>query len=217
MKTTNHLPVLVAALILPCSVSLGQITDQTADFSASLPWGHGSCQIRWDRTPAAIKARGEDGMSEKSGDYFAVIDAGLWTPMGEEPYIRSLVSQTIWPLGTIAPEDVGKTVKFSALFGWKGGEAARVKDLVVGRHSGLYVGDAPQLNYPETAGLDGGTEFAFDSVNEREWAEVTSTYTIKPEDAGKKLNVAIVVLSKQEIADGLPVIATSDWKVTVSD
>jgi hypothetical protein len=155
-------------------------------------------------------------MSENSGDYFAVIDAGLWTPMGEEPYIRSLVSQTIWPLGTIAPEDAGKTVKFGALFGWQGGEAARAKDLVVGKQTGLYVGAAPS-NGPETAGLDGGTEFAFDSVNEREWAEVTSSYTIKPEDAGKELNVAIVVLSKQEIADGLPVIATSDWKVTVAE
>jgi hypothetical protein len=217
MKTTNHLPVLVAALILPCSVALGQITNQTADFSASLPWGHGSCQIRWDRTPASIKARGEDGMSESSGDYFAVIDAGLWTPLGEMPYLRSIVSQTIWNLGSITAEDVGKTVKFSALFGWQGGEASRVKDLVVAKQTGLYVGDTPSRDSPKTAGLDGGAEFAFDSVGKKDWGEVTSTYTIKPEDVGKQLNVAVVVRSKQEIAEGLPVIATSDWKVTVAE
>ncbi|MEI6340187.1 MAG: hypothetical protein WCQ57_16665, partial [Verrucomicrobiota bacterium] len=60
-------------------------------------------------------------------------------------------------------------------------------------------------------------QFQFESVSEREWGSVSATYTFKPEDEGKELSVIVTVLSKQEIAEGLPVIATSDWKVTVSD
>lgn len=97
-----------------------------------------------------------------------------------------------------------------------GGEASRVKDLVVAKQTGLYVGVAPSHG-PETAGLDGGLEVGFDSISEGDWAEVTSTYTIKPEDAGRQLSAAVVVLSKKEIAEGLPVIATSEWKITVTD
>jgi len=209
--TVKHLAI-VAVLALPLAASRAEIAQTTLDFGAPLPWGHGSCVMKWDRTPASLRARGEDGMSEKSGEYFAVIDAGLWTPMGDNPYIRSLVSQTIWPLGTVVTEDVGKTVKFSALFGWHGGEPARARDIVVAKHTGF------SLDQEGTGpGLDGGVEFAFDSVNEREWGEVSSTYTIKPEDVGQELNVNVAVMSKQETADGLPVIATSDWKIEVTE
>jgi len=54
-------------------------------------------------------------------------------------------------------------------------------------------------------------------VKEKDWGDVSSTYTIKPEDAGKELTIVVTVLSKQEMGEGLPVIATSDWKITVSD
>lgn len=211
MNITKPILALLAALVVPFSASHGQIASTAVDFSSPLPWGYGSCQMRWDQSPSSIRSRGDDGMSKKCGDHFAVIDAGLWTPMGDVPYIRSLVSQTIWPVGTIGPKDVGKTVKFSALFGWQGGEPARVQDIFVARHTGFLVGDKG------VAPLDGQQEFAFESVNEKDWGEVSSTYTIRPEDAGEELKIAVTVLSKQEMGEGLPVIATSDWKITVSD
>ena len=89
----------------------------------------------------------------------------------------------------------------------------RAKDMAIGRASGFAIGDGSQ----GFAGLDDGPEFEFESVSEKDWGEISSTYTIKPEDVGKELSVGITVLCKQEIADGLPVLATSDWKVTVKD
>jgi hypothetical protein len=46
--------------------------------------------------------------------------------------------------------------------------------------------------------------------------EIVVSYTIKPEDAGKDLRLALQVQTKQEMP-GLPTLATSDWKFTVSN
>ena len=211
MKKLRLFTMLVSAALLPLSLSHGQVQDQTLDFASPPVWGHGTFQGVWGSAPNTVKFRGDEGMSKKGGDLFGVIDAGVWTPVGDLPYLRSIVSQNIWPLGTIAAEDAGKTVKFDALFGWYGGEPMRVKDLTIAAFSGFFFGT------DSLGGLEGGREFQFESVNENEWGSVSATYTIKPEDAGKELSVMVTVLSKQEIAEGLPVIATSDWKVTVSD
>jgi len=189
----------------------GQIQDQAFDFASPPAWGHGTFQQIWGAGPNAVKFRGDEGMSESGGDRFAVIDAGLWAPVGDIPYLRSIVSQAIWPLGKVTAENAGKTVKFDALFGWYGGEPMRVKDLTVSASSGFLFGN------DSVGAIEGGQQFQFESVSEREWGSVSATYTFKPEDEGKELSVIVTVLSKQEIAEGLPVIATSDWKVTVSD
>jgi hypothetical protein len=47
-------------------------------------------------------------------------------------------------------------------------------------------------------------------------AGLTISYTIKPEDVGKDLRVELQVQTKQEMP-GLPTLATSDWKFTVSN
>jgi hypothetical protein len=211
MKNFLFLAFAASAVFLPLSLLHGQIQDQALDFASPPAWGHGTCQTVWGAGPSTVKFRGDEGMSESGGDRFAVIDAGLWTPAGDIPYVRSIVSQTVWPLGQVTAEDAGKTVKFDALFGWYGGEPMRVKDLTVSASAGFLFGT------DSVGPLEGGQEFQFESVSEREWGSVSATYTFKPEDEGKELSVMVTVLSKQEIAQGLPVIATSDWKVTVSD
>ena len=212
MKNFLFLAFAASAAFLPLSPLHGQIQDQALDFASPPAWGHGTCQMVWGAGPNAVKLRGDEGMPESGGDRFAVIDAGLWRPAEENnPYVRSIVSQTIWPLGQVTAEDAGKTVKFDALFGWYGGEPMRVKDLTVSASSGFLFGN------DSVGAIEGGEEFQFESASEREWGSVAATYTFKPEDEGKELSVIVTVLSKQEIAQGLPVIATSDWKITVSD
>lgn len=149
-------------------------------------------------------------MSDKSGEYFSVMPVDQWVPGEGNPYSRSIVSRVIWPLGMISSDDVGKTVKFSALFGWYGGETMRVQDLFISGHSGFIAGD--QL----LQGLEGMQDFQFESVGEKEWAELPVAYTIKPEDAGKELRFLLQVQSKKELP-GFPTLATSDWKFTVTE
>ena len=154
--------------------------------------------------------KSDEGMSEKSGDFFAVMEVDEWIPGQGDPYSRSIVSRTVWPLGTISSDDVGKTVKYSALFGWFGGEPMRVQDLFISGHSGFMAGD--QL----LQGLEGTQDFLFESVGEKDWGEVVVNYTIKPEDAGKDLKFLLQVQSKKEMP-GFPNIATSNWSFTVAD
>ena len=165
--------------------------------------------MQWGATPGALQLRGDEGMSDKSGEYFGVIKVNEWTPGEGDPYSRSIVSRSVWPLGTISSDDVGKTAKFSALFGWYGGEPMRVQDLFISGHSGFMAGD--QL----LQGLEGGQDFQFESVGEKEWGELSVSYTIKPEDAGKELKFLLQVQSKKEMP-GFPTLATSDWKFTVT-
>jgi hypothetical protein len=213
MKFPRLISLLLAATAISLPVCQGQIENKILDFASPPVWGAGTFQMFWGADPQSIKFRGDDGMSDKSGQNFAVLDASLWKPNGDIPYLRSIVSRVMWPIGTITAQDEGKMVKFSALFGWYGGESMRAKDMAIGRASGFAIGDGSQ----GFAGLDDGPEFEFESVSEKDWGEISSTYTIKPEDVGKELCVGITVLCKQEIADGLPVLATSDWKVTVKD
>jgi hypothetical protein len=113
-------------------------------------------------------------------------------------------------LGAVSADDVGKTIKFSGLFGWYGGEPMRAQDLIISGHSGFIIGG--QL----AQGLEGKQDFPFESVSEKEWGEIVVSYTIKPEDAGKELKLELQVQTKQEMP-GLPTLATSDWKFTVSN
>jgi hypothetical protein len=198
--------------LLRVSAGFAQMADARQDFTAPVQWGPGSFMMQWGTTPGQLQMKGDEGMSDKSGDYFAVIKAGEWQSVESEtnPYLRSIVSRVIWPLGKITAEDVGKTVKFSALFGWYGGEPLRVQDLVISGHSGFTAND--EL----VQGLEGLQDFLFESIGEKEWSELSLTYTIKPENAGKELEFLLQVQSKQELP-GLPTIATSDWKFTVSD
>jgi hypothetical protein len=201
-------------LLLPAvayaSTACAQLADLQQDFSSPAQWGPGSLQMQWGATPGALQLRGDEGMSDKSGEYFGVIKVNEWTPGEGDPYSRSIVSRSVWPLGTISSGDVGKTVKFSALFGWYGGEPMRVQDLFISGHSGFMAGD--QL----LQGLEGMQDFQFESVGEKEWGELSISYTIKPEDAGKELKFLLQVQSKKEMP-GFPTLATSDWKFTVTN
>ena len=203
---------LLTVLTLPAHVVCAQLANKTIDFSSPVQWGPGSLMMQWGATPGQLQLRGDEGMSEKSGEYFAVIKAGEWQPVESEtdPYLRSIVSRTVWPLGAVSTEDVGKTIKFSGLFGWYGGEPMRVQDLIISGYGGFVVGG--QL----AQGLEGTQDFLFESVGEKDWAEIVVSYTIKPEDAGKDLRVELQVQTKQEMP-GLPTLATSDWKFTVSN
>lgn len=198
--------------LLRVSAGFAQLADASQDFTAPVQWGPGSLMMQWGATPGQLQMKGDEGMSDKSGEYFAVIKGGEWQPVESEtnPYFRSIVSRVVWPLGTISPEDSGKTVKFSALFGWYGGESMRVQDVIISGHSGFLAND--QL----LQGLEGTQDFQFESVGEKEWGEIVVSYTIKPEDAGKELKFLLQVQTKQEMP-GLPTLATSDWKFTVSD
>ena len=204
-----NLRVLLPAIAY-ASTACAQLADLQQDFSAPAQWGPGSLQMQWGVTPGAIRMKGDEGMSDKSGEYFSVIPVDEWKPGDGDPYSRSIVSRAVWPLGTISSDDVGKTVKFSALFGWYGGEPMRVQDLFISGHSGFTGGD--QL----LQGLEGAQDFLFESVGEKEWGELVVSYTIKPEDAGKELKFLLQVQSKKEMP-GFPSLATSNWKFTVTD
>ena len=201
----------LTVLTLPAHVVCAQLADKAVDFSSPVQWGPGSLMMQWGATPGQLQLKGDEGMSDKSGEYFAVIKAGEWQPVESEtdPYLRSIVSRTVWPLGAVSADDVGKTIKFSGLFGWYGGEPMRVQDLVISGHGGFVVGG--QL----AQGLEGTQDFLFESVGEKDWGEIVVSYTIKPEDAGKDLRVELQVQTKQEMP-GLPTLATSDWKFTVT-
>lgn len=203
---------LAGFMLLRASACFAQLADASQDFTAPMQWGPGSLMMQWGMTPGQLQMKGDEGMSDKSGEYFGVIKVDEWQPVESEtnPYLRSIVSRVIWPLGAIASGDVGKTVKFSALFGWYGGEPMRVQDLFISGHSGFMAGD--QL----LQGLEGMQDFQFESVGEKEWGELSISYTIKPEDAGKDLSFLLQVQSKKE-TPGFPTLATSDWKFTVTD
>lgn len=212
VKIPRLLFFLLTVLTLPAHVVCAQLADKTIDFSSPVQWGPGSLMMQWGATPGQLQLRGDEGMSDKSGEYFAVIKAGEWQPVESEtnPYLRSIVSRTVWPLGTVSSDDVGKTIKFSGLFGWYGGEPMRVQDLIISGHGGFVVGG--QL----AQRLEGTQDFLFESVGEKDWGEIVVSYTIKPEDAGKDLKLELQVQTKQEMP-GLPTLATSDWKFTVSN
>jgi hypothetical protein len=212
MKFPQAVLLLAAVFTIQVSAAFGQLEDATIDFSSPVQWGPGSLMMQWGATPGQLQMKGDEGMSDKGGEYFAVIRAGEWQPVESEtsPYIRSIVGRAVWPLGTISADDVGKTVKFSALFGWYGGEPMRVQDVIISGHSGFVAND--QL----LQGLEGTQDFQFESVGEKDWGEIVVQYTIKPEDAGKELKFLLQVQTKQE-KPGLPTLATSDWKFKVSN
>jgi len=212
VKFPRLLFLLLTIFVLPAHVVRAQLADTSVDFSSPVQWGPGSLMMQWGATPGQLQMKGDEGMSDKSGEYFAVIKGGEWQPVESEtnPYFRSIVSRVVWPLGTISAEDSGKTVKFSALFGWYGGESMRVQDVIISGHSGFLAND--QL----LQGLEGTQDFQFESVGEKEWGEIVVSYTIKPEDTGKELKFLLQVQTKQEMP-GLPTLATSDWKFTVSN
>jgi hypothetical protein len=212
MKLPQPAVLLLTVLTLPAHVVCAQLADKSIDFSSPVQWGPGSLMMQWGATPGQLQMRGDEGMSDKSGEYFAVIKAGEWRSVESEtnPYLRSIVSLTVWPLGAVSADDVGKKIKFSGLFGWYGGESMRVQDLTISGHSGFMIGD--QL----VQGLEGMQPYPFESLGENEWGEIVVSYTIKPEDAGKDLRVELQVQTKQEMP-GLPTLATSDWKFTVSN
>jgi hypothetical protein len=188
------------------------LQDAVQDFSAPVQWGAGSLMMQWGATPGSLQLKGDEGMSDKCGEYFAVIKAGEWQPVENEsnPYMRSIVSRVVWPLGTISAEDAGKTLKFSALFGWYGGEPPRVQDLIISGHSGFTANDKL------LQGLEGLQDFRFESIEEKDWAALSVSYIVKLEDAGKELKFLLQVQTKQE-TPGLPTLTTSGWKFTVSD
>lgn len=210
MDSTRAAAFLLLALTASAPGLFAQLADARQDFSAPVQWGPGSLQMQWGAKPELLRMKGDEGMPDQSGEHFAVMNVDDWITSGDEPYSRSIVSRVVWPLGLIAAGDAGKTIKFSALFGWYGGESLRVKDLLISGHSGFMAGDKL------LQGLDGLLDFPFELIGEKEWGELSISYTIKPEDVGKELKFLLQVQSKQE-ARGFPTIATSDWKVTVSD
>lgn len=191
---------------------LGQLADAKQDFSAPVQWGPGSLMMQWGATPGQLQRKGGEGMSDKCGEYFAVIKAGEWRPVESEtnPYIRSIVGRMAWTLGSITDKDVGKTVKFSGLFGWYGGQPSRSNDLYLSQEwCGFFVGDTL------VQGMESGQDFEFGTVREKEWEKISISYKIRREDIGQDLRFLIQVQSRNE-GPGLPTLATADWKVTVT-
>ena len=150
-------------------------------------------------------------MSEKGGKYFGQINVGNWQPSPDEqnPYLRSIVSRIMWPVGTVTEKDVGKTVTFTGLFGWYGGQPDRVKDLYLAKESGFYLGDIP------VQGLKGMQDFEFGSIREKDWQELTVSYRVRREDVGKDLQLMLQVQARQQLS-GYPVLTASDWKMKVT-
>ena len=148
-------------------------------------------------------------MSDKSGKHFGIIPAGEWQAGGGDPYSRSIVSRVIWPMGTIVEKDVGRTIAFTSLFGWYGGQPDRNKDLFLAKESGFWFGEVP------VQGLKGMQDFEFGSIPEKSWEQVAISYRIRREDVGKDLYLMIQTHSRKE-NPGLPTLATSDWKVKIS-
>ena len=186
-----------------------QLKDRQEDFSIPAQWGPGSLVMQWGVTPETLRGRGEEGMSDKSGKHFGIIPAGDWQAGGGDPYSRSIVSRVIWPMGTVTDKDVGKTITFTALFGWYGGQLDRSKDLYLAKESGFWFGEVP------VQGLKGMQDFEFGSIPEKSWEQVTVSYRIRREDVGKDLQLLVQTHSRKE-NPGLPTLATSDWKVKVS-
>lgn len=188
-----------------------QLKTRAEDFSIPAQWGPGSLMHQWGINPEDIRKRGEQGMSDKGGKHFGQLNAGAWQPSPEEqnPYLRSIVSRVMWPIGTVTDKDVGKTVTFTGLFGWYGGQPDRVNDLFLAKESGFYLGDIP------VQGLKGMQDFEFGSIKEKGWEEVNIAYRIRREDVGKDLQLMLQVQSRQGLP-GLPVLAASDWKIKIS-
>jgi hypothetical protein len=148
-------------------------------------------------------------MSDKSGKHFGIIPAGDWQAGGGDPYSRSILSRVIWPMGTVTEKDVGRTITFTALFGWYGGQPDRSKDLYLAKESGFWFGETP------VQGLKGMQDFEFGSIPEKSWDQVSVSYRIRREDVGKDLLLLLQTQSRKE-NPGLPTLATSEWKVKVS-
>ncbi|MCX6971106.1 MAG: hypothetical protein NTV93_13280 [Verrucomicrobia bacterium] len=64
-------------------------------------------------------------------------------------------------------------------------------------------------------GMENGQNFEFGSVREKEWEKISISYKIRREDIGQDLRFLVQVQSRNEVP-GLPVLATADWKVTVT-
>jgi hypothetical protein len=186
-----------------------QLKDRQEDFSIPAQWGPGSFVMQWGVNQETLRSRGEGGMSDKSGKHFGIIPAGEWQAGGGDPYSRSIVSRVIWPMGTIVEKDVGRTIAFTSLFGWYGGQPERNKDLFLAKESGFWFGEIP------VQGLKGMQDFEFGSISEKSWEQVSISYRIRREDVGKDLHLMIQTHSRKE-NPGLPTLATSDWKVKVS-
>jgi hypothetical protein len=186
-----------------------QLKDRQEDFSIPAQWGPGSLVMQWGVNQETLRSRGEGGMSDKSGKHFGIIPAGEWQAGGGDPYSRSIVSRVIWPMGTIVEKDVGRTIAFTSLFGWYGGQPDRNKDLFLAKESGFWFGEIP------VQGLKGMQDFEFGSIPEKSWEQVSISYRIRREDVGKDLHLMIQTHSRKE-NPGLPTLATSDWKVKVS-
>ena len=186
-----------------------QLKDRQEDFSIPAQWGPGSFVMQWGVNQETLRSRGEGGMSDKSGKHFGIIPAGEWQAGGGDPYSRSIVSRVIWPMGTIVEKDVGRTIAFTSLFGWYGGQPERNKDLFLAKESGFWFGEIP------VQGLKGMQDFEFGSIPEKSWEQVSISYRIRREDVGKDLHLMIQTQSRKE-NPGLPTLATSDWKVKVS-
>lgn len=212
MKRTLLLFFVVA--VAGTSSGWAQLKNRQKYFTEDLLIGTtSSFQMRWGT--AGVEPR----MAAKESPYFAVIQTRNWTSVGEQPYLRSIVSRTVWPLAYVLEKDVGKTVTFRGLFGWYGGEPGRSSDLFLSPTSGFHAAKSLPPEGPEKPlqGLQGGKPFEFGSLREGEWSEVTFSYKIRPEDVGLILFVQVQVQSRKEESKALPVLATGDWKATVSD
>jgi hypothetical protein len=178
-------------LVLLCGIGSwscqAQLKDRQEDFSIPAQWGPGSLVMQWGLTPETLRSRGEEGMSDKSG----------------------ILSRVIWPMGTVTEKDVGRTITFTALFGWYGGQPDRSKDLYLAKESGFWFGETP------VQGLKGMQDFEFGSIPEKSWDQVSVSYRIRREDVGKDLLLLLQTQSRKE-NPGLPTLATSEWKVKVS-
>ena len=190
-----------------------QLKDRHEDFSIPAQWGPGSLMQQWGIDLLDIRKRGEEGMAEKGGKHFGLINAGNWQPSPDEqnPYLRSIVSRIIWPVGTVTEKDVGKTVTFSGLFGWYGGQLDRVKDLYLAKESGFWLEGVPL----PVQGLKGMQDFEFGSIREKDWQELTVSYRARREDVGKDLQLLLQVQARQQLS-GYPVLTASDWKIKVT-
>ena len=188
-----------------------QLKDRQEEFSVPVQWGPGSLMRQWGIELTDIRKRGEEGMSEKGGKHFGQIVAGAWQPVPteENPYLRSIVSRVVWLVGTVTEKDVGKTVTFTGLFGWYGGQPDRSKDLYLAKESGFWFGEIP------VQGLKGMKDFEFGSVPEKSWEQLSVSYRIRREDVGKDLQLLVQTHSRKG-NPGLPTLATSEWKVKVS-
>jgi len=188
-----------------------QLKDRQEDFSIPAQWGPGSFMKQWGIDPLDIRKRGEGGMSEKGGKHFGQLNAGAWqsNPAETNPYLNTIVSRIMWPVGTVTEKDVGKSVTFTGLFGWYGGQLDRVKSLYLAKESGFFLGDIP------VQGLKGMQDFEFGSIREKDWQELSVSYRVRREDVGKDLQLMLQVQARQQLS-GYPVLTASDWKMKVS-